>query len=778
MLRTNLCFFVVALGLGFASAACDSGGESSRPADGDADADADDSDSLIPRNSSCADDSGEFIADESECRQPQMENFSRASLNEEASDELEELLTAMSDYRNLTPEEFQQRFGSDKEYLDGLGQSVLEAENLSLIRNAYPLDEGQQAALAENGFVILDDVRYDTFFQAYKEIYSRDLPIYVSVDSLLDALHLTFDRTLMDVEHFVLYGELETMLREMDEAIPTLGLGGAEEGEQVLDDVAAYVCTARNLLSPQPVGCGRCVAATVEHFLSLVAAEEIVGEERFGAKIIEDYSQFKPRGHYTKTERLKRYFRAMMWLQRVRFDFTEYPRHAADALVLAQLLESTGAMERYDRIDRIVRALVGVSDSLNARGMLDLALQAGIDDAADLLTDEAFLTLRQRAFATGAGMQRIRSQFMDQLVFSEEEFTPTPPAYYLMGQRYVVDSHVFSNVTHPRVAGGRCIPSSLDAMFALGNAACAPLLAGEIQKYDDQPQLAAMKDIVDGYDENFWSSTTYNDWLSALRTLDADTTGEAYPPVMRTETWDRRMLQAQLGSWAHLRHDTILYAKQSYSDTACDYPDGWVDPYPEFYRTLDRLMEQLGTVFTEEGLANLFLHDEAGDLGGSFSGNEAMATLIHWRETLVQLADIAQAEVAGLALNEAQIAFLNQMIFDSADSGAPPFDGWYPRLIYKYAPENSEIFDPTIADVHTGLGDLCDRSGVLHVGVGWVNPLLIVVETSCMQRAYIGPAFSFHETLEEERLTDEVWKERLESDAPPARPDWTGDFIR
>ena len=36
-----------------------------------------------------------------------------------------------------------------------------------------------------------------------------------------------------------------------------------------------------------------------------------------------------------------------------------------------------------------------------------------------------------------------------------------------------------------------------------------------------------------------------------------------------------------------MRHDFILYAKPSYGPGGCFYPDGWVDPYPEFYETIE-----------------------------------------------------------------------------------------------------------------------------------------------------------------------------------------------
>ena len=33
----------------------------------------------------------------------------------------------------------------------------------------------------------------------------------------------------------------------------------------------------------------------------------------------EDYSQYHPRGHYTQSEKLKRYFKTMMWYGRITF---------------------------------------------------------------------------------------------------------------------------------------------------------------------------------------------------------------------------------------------------------------------------------------------------------------------------------------------------------------------------------------------------------------------------------------------------------------------------
>jgi hypothetical protein len=45
--------------------------------------------------------------------------------------------------------------------------------------------------------------------------------------------------------------------------------------------------------------------------------------------VVTDWSQFAPRGHYTPSAVLKRYFRTMMWLGRAELGFSLSPSHAA-----------------------------------------------------------------------------------------------------------------------------------------------------------------------------------------------------------------------------------------------------------------------------------------------------------------------------------------------------------------------------------------------------------------------------------------------------------------
>jgi hypothetical protein len=647
-----------------------------------------------------------------------------------------------------------------------LGYDPREAEHLGLIENLFPLNPEQAEAFEEHGFVVLDDRRFPTFLHALSEVYRLHLPLYLSADALLDALHLSFDEMLKTIEEERLIGELEAMLARMDAGIAALEAEpGAEEIQKALDDAALWVCTARSLLAGEKLPCRRGVDAAVEEYLGLVAAERMVPVEFFGSCQVEDFTQFKPRSHYTETEELKRYFRAMMWVQRIGAKFAQIERHAAVAYLLSRLLDETGALEHWRVIDQVVELFVGSSDSLNAPGMLALAADAGVGSAADL-RGEGFLRLARRALETGAGRQLILSQVMRADPSYIDGFTPIPPAFHLMGQRFIIDSFIFTNVVYdrvpcPRFPSCRFLPSPLDAWFVLGNRAAAPLLRGELESYQYQAQLAALDWLVARHPGDFWESSLYNLWLSAMRALSADTTGPEFPAVMQTEAWDRRMLQAQLASWAHLRHDTLLYTKESYGGDGCDYPDAWVDPYPEFYGGL--------ALFAERALADL---KPLGILEIA-SGSRIREVLRRFQNVSRELESIARAQLAGEEPSEQQLQFLRSAVRCCGSGG---YGGWYTGLILKPYYSQVPLFRPTIADIHTDP----NTSRVLHAGVGHPNLMVVTIKNDCGTRAYIGPVLSYFEVVRGglHRMTDEEWTAQLEAGEQPPRPEWAREFAR
>src|SRR5262249_13264285 len=158
---------------------------------------------------------------------------------------------------------------------------------------------------------------------------------------------------------------------------------------------------------------------------------------------------------------------------------------------------------------------------------------------------------------------------------------------------FVLDSWVTAKTVYDDVLWNRekvphRIPSCLDVAFAvLGNDQVVPLLTERMTNKDGrrfrdglnyQHNLAATAEVIDEQNASSWDENLYMHWLGTLRELSAPTTDAKYPEVMRTKAWAMRTLNSQLGSWSQLRHDTILYAKQSYTATTlCYYPAGFVE---------------------------------------------------------------------------------------------------------------------------------------------------------------------------------------------------------
>jgi hypothetical protein len=351
---------------------------------------------------------------------------------------------------------------------------------------------------------------------------------------------------------------------------------------------------------------------------------------------------------------------------------------------------------------------------------------------------------------------------------------PLDAVFLFFGQRYTLDSHVFSNVVYDRVAK-RMMPNPLDVAYAaLGNDQAARLLEPELRKYPYAPALESMRRLSDEHGETFWSANLYNLWQGALRALSPGAEiaqGGGLPAVARTEAWGRRLLNTQLASWAQLRHDTILYVKQSYtSGVACEFPDAYVDPYPAFYARLQAFAEAGQSVVNQLPLPpESYLAERI---------RKYFENLLRVTTTLRQMAELQRQ---GLPHKPEHLAFINQAVDTVAiGCGGPPgLRGWYADLFFN--PDDALEFEPTIADVHTQPTDEVGTpvGHVLHVGTGWVRLMVTTVDTCMGPRAYAGVAFSYHEhvTKNLERLDDQDWAKRFDNNQVPADVSWMQDLI-
>lgn len=682
--------------------------------------------------------------------------------------ERQRLLSLIADDADLSADELLARYAPT---FGALGFDPLQAENLDLIQGGpLALTEGELAILGREGFVIRGESWFPTFAYGYETLYMADLPLYVSADSLLYALHRSYDDILKSLELSALIPDLEEMLGQMR---TELAAGAADDfGAGAKADVDMYLSVALSLLvgevaAPTAGGDAEEIAALYE---GAVAHEGMQMITLFGVARRVDFSQFEPRGHYNDDdlEILQRYFRAMIWLGRVDLRLIEtledhsqvFHRRQLEAALAIRAVMNRDAVARWGNLDRAIEAFVGESDNMVLSEldalMADLGAQgpetyaatlAGVDDAA----------AAQAILSGGYGAQRISSHIM--INGTGEGTMPLSSTFLLLGQRYVLDSHVFSNVVYDRANNGapwRMMPNPLDVAFAaLANDQAAQLLEPALRAYEYAPDLSAMRVLADAHPPEFWQANLYNLWLGALRALSpsdelADPAAVGLPAVATTEAWGRRLLNTQLASWAELRHDTILYVKQSYTSGAeCEFPDAYVDPYPEFYGALQEIA----------------LRGQAVVERLDFGRNASVATSVTGYLTTLHevsgiLREMAERQRRGEPFSEAQMAFINQAVhIQMGCGGAEGVDGWYAQLFFNN--ESAIEFDPTTADVHT---QPTDEGGVpvgrvLHVSTGGARLMVVTVDTCEGPRAYAGLASSYFERVTDnfERMDDDQW---------------------
>ena len=182
-----------------------------------------------------------------------------------------------------------------------------------------------------------------------------------------------------------------------------------------------------------------------------------------GEEYMEDFSQYVPRGHYTRSDDLKRYFKTMMWFGRITFRLRDTDE-TRSALLLTQALRtaksgSQPASQLWDLIYEPTTFFVGGSDDLTYLDYAPLMDQAlGPNAAPSAIADDAkiaaFLEL-----AKSLAAPRINSMF----VYITEDKEQATKGFRMMGQRFTLDEYVFGQLiyrnvgtrTDPRAAAQR-----------------------------------------------------------------------------------------------------------------------------------------------------------------------------------------------------------------------------------------------------------------------------------------------------------------------------------
>ncbi len=672
---------------------------------------------------------------------------------------------------------------------------------LDSVQQKFGLSSGEKALLRRHHFVVTERLSYESFGQAFHAVYANDLPVFVSTDAILQAVHRSYDAILIELEIAFLRPKLQVLADSLFAVFPQLA--ARYQGKATLDtalaDVDLYVTILQSLVQGSPATPHLALPAKVKEVWTAIQKEQYTALRLFSDRLQNfDFSQFKVRGHYASRFfylgnfiSLKNYFKAMMWMGRIGFlltppvsnpwepDWTpsEIRRMNLDAFLLNELLKQSGQQKNLTTMDHLLRFLVGESDNLTPDEWDHLLSAVGVTEATDLLNAAVYDSLQKTLRIAGFAQQKILGNILMANPYAAQPDS-LPVSFRLLGQRFVVDSYILGNLVYDRIVYHgekiwRPMPDPLDVLFVLGNDDALPLLKNDLQTYHYAAQAAALRYLIESWDATFWQQSLYSTWLECLRQLNPASFSDSDngPFFMKTTAWHQEKLNTQLASWAELRHDNLLYAKQSYTSyTGCSFPRSFVEPYPAFYRQIALFAQKGHTFFA--GFEN-----EAFEEASRF-----VAYFQRLGEIADTLAILSQKELQGKIFTKAETIFLKKMLFESMVSGAPPYSGWYADLFFN--PEDAALKNFVIADVHTQPSDANGSpvGRVLHVGVGKVNLGIFLTPAANPNRnptAFVGPVFSFYQTITRrfKRFTDQEWADSVEQGILPARPDWAHVFL-
>ncbi len=626
-----------------------------------------------------------------------------------------------------------------------------------------------QAQLLQKNLLMARPSNLQQLFHVYENNDYLNVPSFVTSDTVLQLYHIFFDYTLRTAESEAFLPALQKLTVGMlKESIKQYhSLDDANLKAAALKNVA-YFTVANRLLGLNDASPEEALKmARVD--LNLIAKHDGFTQGAiFPYKF--DYSQFIPRGHYTRSQNLRRYFGAMMWYGLVpfatRMDGKLQTETLQQGLLWTRAMQDAKLGASWQAIYNPTAFYVGTADDLTPEEFIGASREfygaaAPLADFADEKKLSRFADAVDVIRAPRIAAQFGEKQGMKGLPNMINGPLPDEIQLRFMGQRYIPDSEILQKISAPTQ---RVFPSGLDVMSVLGNPRATQILDAYPQIYNAQnwagykPKRAELTKEFALIPRATWQSNLYYGWLDALRVLQ-QSAPPSYPSFMQGAAWKDKTLHTALASWTQLRHDTILYGKQAVVECGGEgieppFVKGYVEPNVKFYERLLALTKQSRT-----GLESRKLLPEK--LTQKFEDFE---------DLLVFLIKVSNKELRGEKLTRDEyldIRYIGGKIEHMTvsvigDNGAT----W--ELL-----SETEKDMALVADVHTG-GDKA-----LEEGVGRALELYVIVPIEGKLYLTRGAAFSYYEFKHpvSDRLTDEKWQSLLKGGKAPAPPVWTKNFL-
>ena len=621
-------------------------------------------------------------------------------------------------------------------------------------------------------------VSIDDMIDSYRNLRNlKSVPIFITTDLAAHTQHLVFDRMLQYTEEYFFLPRMEELTNMFIEAISRRSDAPEQIREQAIqyfqvpqaiirtgaeaietgkyDEPVKYVPKTDSEIQEIICVYPESVKADYEKVMSADGQMEAIFNEE------EDFSQYRPRGHYTKNGALETYFRATMWYGHLHFSIVKpkeneqvpeaiLQKEAVISLIVDTVQKNQELYERWAELFNPITTLIGMSDDLSFEDIVPLWKEQNVSDYSEWASNPENLTAFMTLCSDTLRPPAISGQSVLKM-YSEtdpETGNPTVPlGWRLFGQRFTYDSFIHEKVSPPRLMS-RDIVRGLDIMKVFGSQTAEALL--QSSDYPSMPglkeKLDELQNQYDTYDSVFWNQTYYNQILYQVKTQATFEQGAGFY-FTESPAWNIKSQIAAHGTWAELRHDTILYVKQVAAERAGDgdfEPTFRTEPLPKPVHYIEP-----NVPFWEGAFSSVL------KLMGTFEyynllDEESKVALERLYDIYKRILSIVKTEAANLPVSTEDIEWIPTI----------PASFGTLALVHNnhgYISDNNLLKMACIADVYTNN----DFNVCLEVGVA--NPVRLYIPLNDSQggkRIAIGYGFSYVEFTHpsNDRMTDDQWK--------------------
>lgn len=641
---------------------------------------------------------------------------------------------------------------------EGLRVNVANLLNPTQVKDIDPKLSQQ---LGQDGFAIVP-ARHNQLFEVYEQNDYQEFPNFVTTDLFLQLYHLYFDCMLRELEEARLLKLMTKFSRHMFYAMDRQAnwSGGDEIVQKAALKNCVYYSIAHYLFTGEYLG-----TPDIQKLAQPEAELAMAGLDNYSTfmedykEITYPYSLYRPRGHYTRSEELKRYFRGMMWLQTANFGLRNKAEVQAAVMQTYAFKYDDQLVIIYKTLDELITYLMGKPDNLTIMQVWAEVKKFNMQMEDLLHNNDSIAKLTDKLNKIGDLQTRIRPKFEKT---SHNKIN-------IMPQRYQPDGEVLQEmVDYDNRPTKRATPKGSDFFAAMQVSAAEQILLNEQSQWTGlKPMLEKMKTRMQ---EITWSETIATEWMSTLRSLCDRDPQLNLPYFMVTDEWNLKDLNAMLASWAELKHDAILYAKQP-AGAECGgggppepLVKGYVEPNIGFWKKAITLLDNTERLLKEQNMLTEKVKDATERI----------------REEAQFLLNVSEKELAGKELSDEEYdqlqcigATFENISLDLVRQPDQYLMGWSDV-------QGADKKVALVADVYTANADNNPNKSILFEAVGDADEIYVVVEIGGYLYLTRGAVLSYREfiqPIDQPRLTDEEWQKQLEKNPRKGVPEWMQRII-